>query len=467
MTFIRKLVGVLCLAFYSLCSNAQTVTHQISDDGYTNVPLQFEFPFYNQTFDNSWMFSNGVISFIDPQQSGMAWQNLSVQPFNTQMGSAFDYSIYPLWTDLINLGGSFTTQGTKEFQRYNWNAISPYADSSRINTFSVEIRPDGKIYTNYFAISVNYGGIGTVGNSSLGEFTQVSYFNGYTTSLPEWNAVAEPSDPCTDNPLANSSCPGYQEAYIAQQCLIDSLYSQQCSGYAEAYLEQQCNNSALYSPKCSGYGAAIALRLLSTDTTEEISVLNTAEESTQAPAQDQQISADSSQEQPQSVVEKSSAKPSTVNARALAQLASQQALDIATQVLENTVIISDQQAIQNFSSREDVADNLDQTATNSLLDALHQSNLLEAIQSDSVTVAEVGRSLSKPAEISGGPDPKALAIAPAGFADYLNQQLKDVQFYKITEAYKHQRTVDNQRLLRGLAGGSDRRHQDMVDAQYK
>ena len=285
---------MLCLAsFFSVCSNAQTVSteHGISDDGYANVPLQFDFPFYGQSFNNSWMFSNGLVTFVDPTQSGMAGSNLSVQPFSTTMGSSFNYSIYALWTDLINISGTFRTEGSTEFQRYSWIGISPYYDQNRLNTFSVEIRPDGKIITNYSLIDANYAGVGLTGNTANGEFEQIAYHQGAITngSISNWERYTQAVDICSTNPLSSSTCPGYaqayydqqcsnnalydsgctgyEQAYFTQQCTISPLYNQNCPGYAEAYFNQQCTSNPLYNNRCPGYAQAKALKDLQEQST--------------------------------------------------------------------------------------------------------------------------------------------------------------------------------------------------------
>ena len=40
--------------------------HNICDDCYANVPLGHAFPFYGETFTNSWMMANGVVMFRNP-----------------------------------------------------------------------------------------------------------------------------------------------------------------------------------------------------------------------------------------------------------------------------------------------------------------------------------------------------------------------------------------------------------------
>ena len=55
------------------------------------------------------------------------------------------------------------------------------------------------------------------------------------------------------NALNNVNCAGYADAYLTQQCDLDSLYSDACTGYASAYLTQQCNITQLYDTTCPNY----------------------------------------------------------------------------------------------------------------------------------------------------------------------------------------------------------------------
>jgi hypothetical protein len=71
----------------------------------------------------------------------------------------------------------------------------------------------------------------------------------------------------------------------------------------------------------------------------------------------------------------------------------------------------------------------------------------------------------QPNEIAGKVDIAAIATVPTGFNAY-SIVLKDAAFYEPKEVYKNQRTVDNERVLRGLTRGSDSLHQQMVDQQY-
>ena len=58
-----------------------------------------------------------------------------------------------------------------------------------------------------------------------------------------------------------------------------------------------------------------------------------------------------------------------------------------------------------------------------------------------------------------------MAVAPVGYANYTNFVLRDAQFYDIKPIYQNQKVIDNVRVLRGL--GSDQKHQQMVQDQYR
>ena len=95
-------------------AQAQVIQHQISDDSWARVPLQFPFPYYGRVFTDSYMFSNGVIGFGSVQQGWCC----SGYDLTRESGYHLNYAIMPLQTDLINYGqGRFLTEGTTQYQQ--------------------------------------------------------------------------------------------------------------------------------------------------------------------------------------------------------------------------------------------------------------------------------------------------------------------------------------------------------------
>ena len=70
-----------------------------------------------------------------------------------------------------------------------------------------------------------------------------------------------------------------------------------------------------------------------------------------------------------------------------------------------------------------------------------------------------------PNDLAVGVNLAQMATVPQGYASYTNFVLRDASFYEPKEVYKNQTVVDNIRVLRGL--GSDQKHQDLVNLQYK
>jgi hypothetical protein len=236
-------------------AQAQIIQHQISDDGYVRVPLQFPFPYHGRVFTESFMFSNGVVGFLNPTNS---W---CCTGFNleTSVGNPFNYAILPLQTDLLNYSGRFLTEGTPQYQRYKWENISEYGVPNNLNTFGVEIRPSGYIGMHYEKVNISPGRpvtIGRTGDTSLGEYTQYYHGGGFSSNEIVSYITQSTGDRCLVDPLSSIGCPGYAQAYLTQQCTVNPLYDSSCSGYQVAYNDQQCALNSLYNSSCPGYETA-------------------------------------------------------------------------------------------------------------------------------------------------------------------------------------------------------------------
>jgi hypothetical protein len=104
-------------------------------------------------------------------------------------------------------------------------------------------------------------------------------------------------------------------------------------------------------------------------------------------------------------------------------------------------------------------------AGNPLSDLMNQR--MDMLQTNIEQRVDTVKKNVQPNELAGGVDVAAMAQIPKGYEAYSLVVLRDVPFYKPETIYKNQTIVDNARLLRGLSGGSDAKHQQMVDSQYK
>ena len=294
MKNLCRVLLALCFLLSSLSrADAPIVEVEIADDSWVEVPLDFTFPFYGNSYITSFMFSNGVVGFLEPnpQDWGLCCDGQDLEKFT---GSKFNYTIMPWLTDLININGQghFYTQGDSTYQKYMWKDISEYYNQDTKNTFDLTIFPLGNIEINYEQVHVKDHGItvAIVGDLSAGEYEQWFYNapnqngavywdsqqadpveiqngesicsvvpNSHLTCLyyPETYADAYYEQQCNLNPLYDNGCDGYSEAYINQQCTLDSLWSMACPNFETAYINQQCEFNPIYSIYCAGYEDAV------------------------------------------------------------------------------------------------------------------------------------------------------------------------------------------------------------------
>jgi hypothetical protein len=220
------------------------------------VPLDFTFPFYGNSYVTSFMFSNGVVGFLDPLDvpgTGIVYDGLCCQgqDLSSFTGVRFNYTIMPWNTDLIDTGvGKFYTQGDSTFQKYMWENLSEYYDRNTSNTFDLTIYPMGNIDVNYEQVQINNHAVtvAVVGDLSQGEYEQW-FYNHPTSGAIFWNSqeddpveIANGESVCSVIPDSHISCLYYPQVYADnvynQQCALDPLYDYGCDGWDDAYIEE-------------------------------------------------------------------------------------------------------------------------------------------------------------------------------------------------------------------------------------
>lgn len=219
---MKKLILALLMCCSTVAYGQTTTTettHQIGDDGSIQVTLPFNFTFYNRTFTESWMYDNGIISFVQPGQpnslSNYQWYAFPLNESNA------NYYIASLWADIAPVSiTKYITQTDGTYMKYIWQDIAEYYSQGgtwRLNTFSTTLRNDGSIETNYTNINLQTSAItvGTVGNLNAGEYNQIYYSpccNVVTTGMiNNWSISGLPPITPTPEPVPQ------QEIYVAPQ----------------------------------------------------------------------------------------------------------------------------------------------------------------------------------------------------------------------------------------------------------
>ena len=261
---------------YHLQTNANSfngeLAYEVVDDGISPaINLSFNFTFYGTTFTQARMATNGCLHFGN---SGSYCNDYTPDPINGQ----HTYTLYPFWTDLIRDNNSrMKSWGDSSKMIFGWYDLREYNRSNTDNSFEIILWNNNSFDIRYGALNIiNHDVlIGEVGSSKDNSYTYYYHdecstgtTNSSTCVNTNWNNTTINTTlenggslygsgsgngvDCSD-PLNDSSCTGYAQALLTQQCNITSLYSESCPNYWSAYDDQQCADDPQYAPFCAGY----------------------------------------------------------------------------------------------------------------------------------------------------------------------------------------------------------------------
>lgn len=274
-------------------------------------------------------------------------------------------------------------------------------------------------------------------------------------------AEAYQTQQCNANALYSPSCPGYAAAYLTYQCSINPLYSTTCAGYTQAYYNQQCTLNPLYDTGCSGYKEAYALKNVIPNSTTTTTTIVLAQATTDPAAQAAPLVADPTVNsiittRPSTNADANPAAPVKLTAPAPAT----PAVDSAANDKKSGGNSNNTQTAKTDSKPGDKP----KTAREQLVEKQREKAKTEAVTKGKELANEMGKAADMAAQV----EVQNVVIQAMGFTpgfDAYNKPIPDGQFYRPYEAYPGQRTIDTP-AGRGLFGGSDNVHQDMVDRQY-
>ena len=505
---LKKVVLALMLAcgvvHAQTVTTGTTTTYQMGDDGYVHVPLPFKFPLYGQTFTNSWMYDNGIVSFLQPGTTGAIspWQWYAPGSLSQAPGK---YFIAALWADIAPTNGTvYSTSSDGTYMKYNWNNISEYySGGTRLNSFSTTITPDGRISTSYYSLNLQTSNVlsGVVGDPVNGEVYQ-TYSASFGTvisndSISNW--TYKPYDPCVDNPLYSPTCAGFSDALA--KITSSTATSPSSTTSTTATPTTTVTTTVVDDP--------VSPTVTVTSTTTVTTTSNTPSPTTGtinvapivvAPSTTQKSSTTNNTSLGLSVIAKNQQREQSViglavqnaigSAESSALASQQEALAVASLAVSASVASANASVNQSSAGQGFKITPLNSTFgdssllsadmfNNSDVSALRYNSMLtdrtnplnDYVEYKSAAPAQLGNTgplVNKDAgnnEIASGVDIAKMALAPAGYTSYLNFTLRDASFYAPKEVYKNQANVDNARAFRSLA--NDRVHQQLVDQQYR
>ena len=233
--------------------------------------LDFTFTFYENDYTSARMATNGCLHF------GLGTGNISYDnycgDYTPDPLPQYDNTLYPFWTDMIQDNNSqMLAKNFSDKAVFGWYNMREYNRESD-NSFEVILWTNNTYEFRYGALDIIQHDV-LIGEQGSSSQLYTYYFhdecntgstNTSTCYNYDWNnsdknqnlegggsLYSEGYIDCS-NPLNNTSCSGYADAYLSQQCDIDSLYDTSCPYYWEAYDDQQCAEDPQYAPFCAGY----------------------------------------------------------------------------------------------------------------------------------------------------------------------------------------------------------------------
>jgi len=239
---------------FDLTTQVDATNLNSGDDSLSNAfDLNFTFNFYGEGFTSARMATNGCLHF------GLGTGNIN---YNNYCGDytpdplpQYDNTLFPFWTDLIRDNNSkMLAKNFSDKAVFGWYDLREYYRDGSDNSFEVVLWTNSTFDFRYGALDIiqhdvligeqkdsnNYYeylfydecNTGTTNSSAC---VSVDWNNSIMNSTLEnggslYGDGAGNTLDCS-NPLNDTSCPGYWEAFDDQQCDLDPQYAPFCPGY--------------------------------------------------------------------------------------------------------------------------------------------------------------------------------------------------------------------------------------------
>ena len=198
----------------------------LGDDSMSGMKdIGFDFTFYDQTFDQVNISMNGFFTFQSNFNVSRQRNYLS----EAIPATSFNYSVFPMWTDLINRNGTQNpyiqtfgnTSDTDQYFVIGWYNAKEYSNQLQ-NTFeAILYEGTNEIQFRYDKIQIRTHNItiGVQGNNEA--TTYLRYLDNNNTTYIETDDFSLTTAEVVDESFSN----------LSSECLVDSAYSELCDVY--------------------------------------------------------------------------------------------------------------------------------------------------------------------------------------------------------------------------------------------
>jgi len=199
----------------------------LGDDSMSGMKdIGFDFTFYDQTFDQVNISMNGFFTF----QSNFSIPRNRNYLSEVIPATSFNYSVFPLWTDLINRNGTRNpyiqtfgnTSDTNQYFVIGWYNAKEYSNQLQNSFEAILYEGTNEIQFRYDKIQIRTHDI-TIGVQGNNEAT--TYLRYEDTNAKQYMQ--------TDDFSVTTATEVIDESFsnLSSECLVDSSYSELCDVY--------------------------------------------------------------------------------------------------------------------------------------------------------------------------------------------------------------------------------------------
>jgi len=237
-----------------LTSQSGTTSLNASDDQLASAfNLDFTFTFYDQQFTSARMATNGCLHF--GLGTGNVNNNNFCQDYTPDPLPQYNYTLFPFWTDLIRDNQSkMLAKNFSDKSVFGWYNMREYNRSNTDNSFEVILWTNSTFDFRYGDLNIIQHDVLIGQQKDSNTYYQYLFHDECNTGTTntsscvnkDWNTTtsntlledggslygtSETLD-CS-NPLNDTSCAGYWDAYDDLQCDLDPQYGPFCPGYTQ------------------------------------------------------------------------------------------------------------------------------------------------------------------------------------------------------------------------------------------
>ena len=235
-----------------LTNESNTTNLNSGDDQLSSAfNLDFTFNFYDKQFTSARMATNGCLHF------GLGTGNVN---YNNYCGDytpdplpQYNYTLFPFWTDLIRDNNSkMLAKNFSDKTVFGWYDMREYNRSNTDNSFEVILWTNSTFDFRYGDLDIIQHDVLIGQQKDSDTYYQYLFHDECNTGTTNTSScVSKDWNSTTSNTLleAGGSLYGTSETIDCSNPLNDTS----CAGYWDAYDDQQCEDDAQYSPSCPGY----------------------------------------------------------------------------------------------------------------------------------------------------------------------------------------------------------------------